>query len=73
MKSRTNSKLLHFIMAIIILVVGCFLFYWIRYTHAKTECGREGLPNEFCECLAKEYAGGNANPQSVGFRCSSRF
>lgn len=26
MKNRTNSKLLHFIMAIIILVVGCFCF-----------------------------------------------
>ena len=73
MKNRTNSKLLHFIIAIIILVVGCFLLYWIRYTHAKTECSREGLSHEFCECLAEEYAGGNTNPQSAGFKCLSRY
>lgn len=43
-----------------------FLLYLIGYTHAKTECGREGLSNEFCECLVNEHAGSSTNPQSAG-------
>ena len=43
MKNRTNSKLLHFVMAIIILAIGCFCFtgldiHMLRQSAIEKDC-----------------------------------